>query len=134
MRVEQVRQFSVTSIERAVWYVVATLTGGVCDVVPATIGGRMSGIHFLLSSGRVWFSPKNLAIAILEHTKRTQGTWRNGTGFRNQVVMVGWNDFATIGHQPPDRCREASRVITRIGQAWISSANTIPPIRSYSLF
>ena len=90
-----------TSIESAVWYVVATLTTvGYGDVVPVTYWGRMIGIIFLLSSLGVYGFIIGQIANFMSTLKEHKELGLNGTGFRNHVVMVGWNDFgqSVISH------------------------------------
>jgi voltage-gated potassium channel len=90
-----------TSIESAVWYVVATLTTvGYGDVVPVTYWGRMIGIIFLLSSLGVYGFIIGQIANFMSTLKEHKELGLNGTGFTNHVVMVGWNDFgqSVISH------------------------------------
>jgi len=90
-----------TSIESAVWYVVATLTTvGYGDVVPVTYWGRMIGIVFLLSSLGVYGFIIGQIANFMSTLKEHKELGLNGTGFTNHVVMVGWNDFgqSVISH------------------------------------
>ena len=90
-----------TSIESAVWYVVATLTTvGYGDVVPVTYWGRMLGIIFLLSSLGVYGFIIGQIANFMSTLKENKELGLNGTSFNNHVVMVGWNDFgqSVISH------------------------------------
>jgi voltage-gated potassium channel len=90
-----------TSIESAVWYVVATLTTvGYGDVVPVTYWGRMIGIIFLLSSLGVYGFIIGQIANFMSTLKEHKELGLNGTSFKNHVVMVGWNDFgqSVISH------------------------------------
>ena len=90
-----------TSIESAVWYVVATLTTvGYGDVVPVTYWGRMIGIVFLLSSLGVYGFIIGQIANFMSTLKEHKELGLNGTSFTNHVVMVGWNDFgqSVISH------------------------------------
>ena len=90
-----------TSIESAVWYVVATLTTvGYGDVVPVSYWGRMVGIIFLLSSLGVYGFIIGQIANFMSTLKEHKELGLNGTSFKNHVVMVGWNDFgqSVISH------------------------------------
>ena len=85
---------------RRTLYTVLLLAVGYGDVVPVTYWGRMIGIIFLLSSLGVYGFIIGQIANFMSTLKEHKELGLNGTGFRNHVVMVGWNDFgqSVISH------------------------------------
>ncbi len=89
------------SLQDALWYLVATLTTvGYGDIYPVTYSGRNIGFVFLLSSLGVYGFIIGQIANFMRTIKENRELGLNGTGFKNHVVMIGWNDFgqAVISH------------------------------------
>lgn len=85
----------------ATWYLVETLTTvGYGDALPVTYWGRMIGFIFLLSSLGVYGFIIGQIANFMSTIKEQRELGLNGTGFKNHVVIIGWNDFghSVISH------------------------------------
>jgi len=85
----------------AMWYLVETLTTvGYGDALPVTYWGRMIGFIFLLSSLGVYGFIIGQIANFMSTIKEQRELGLNGTGFKNHVVIIGWNDFghSVISH------------------------------------
>ncbi len=85
----------------AMWYMVETLTTvGYGDALPVTYWGRMIGFIFLLSSLGVYGFIIGQIANFMSTIKEQRELGLNGTGFKNHVVIIGWNEFgqSVISH------------------------------------
>src|SRR5882762_6273021 len=85
----------------AIWYLTETLTTvGYGDALPVTYWGRMIGFVFLLSSLGVYGFIIGQIANFMSTIKEQRELGLNGTGFKNHVVIIGWNDFgqSVISH------------------------------------
>ena len=85
----------------AMWYLVETLTTvGYGDALPVTYWGRMIGFVFLLSSLGVYGFIIGQIANFMSTIKEQRELGLNGTGFKNHVVIIGWNEFgqSVISH------------------------------------
>jgi len=85
----------------AMWYLMETLTTvGYGDALPVTYWGRMIGFVFLLSSLGVYGFIIGQIANFMSTIKEQRELGLNGTGFKNHVVIIGWNDFghSVISH------------------------------------
>ena len=85
----------------SLWFVVATITTvGYGDVVPITYWGRAIGFVVMLSSLGVYGFIIGQIANFMSTLKEQRELGLNGTGFKNHVVIIGWNDFgkSVIGH------------------------------------
>jgi voltage-gated potassium channel len=83
------------------WYLVETLTTvGYGDALPVTYWGRMIGFIFLLSSLGVYGFIIGQIANFMSTIKEQRELGLNGTGFKNHVVIIGWNEFgqSVISH------------------------------------
>lgn len=90
-----------TSWQDGLWYVVATITTvGYGDVIPVTYWGRALGFVVMLSSLGVYGFIIGQIANFMSTLKEQRELGLNGTGFKNHVVIIGWNDFgrSVIGH------------------------------------
>ncbi len=90
-----------TSWQDGLWYVVATITTvGYGDVIPVTYWGRALGFIVMLSSLGVYGFIIGQIANFMSTLKEQRELGLNGTGFKNHVVIIGWNDFgrSVIGH------------------------------------
>lgn len=90
-----------TSWQDGLWYVVATITTvGYGDVIPVTYWGRALGFLVMLSSLGVYGFIIGQIANFMSTLKEQRELGLNGTGFKNHVVIIGWNDFgrAVISH------------------------------------
>src|ERR1700733_8510997 len=91
----------INSLQDAMWYLVETLTTvGYGDALPVTYWGRMIGFVFLLSSLGVYGFIIGQIANFMSTIKEQRELGLNGTGFKNHVVIIGWNDFghSVISH------------------------------------
>ncbi len=90
-----------STTQDAMWYLVETLTTvGYGDVLPVTYWGRMIGFIFLLSSLGVYGFIIGQIANFMSTIKEQRELGLNGTGFKNHVVIIGWNEFgqSVISH------------------------------------
>src|SRR5260221_13639058 len=89
------------TVQDAMWYLVETLTTvGYGDALPLTYWGRMIGFVFLLSSLGVYGFIIGQIANFMSTIKEQRELGLNGTGFKNHVVIIGWNEFgqSVISH------------------------------------
>jgi voltage-gated potassium channel len=89
------------TVQDAMWYLVETLTTvGYGDALPVTYWGRNIGFIFLLSSLGVYGFIIGQIANFMSTIKEQRELGLNGTGFKNHVVIIGWNDFghSVISH------------------------------------
>lgn len=91
----------IISWQDGLWYVVATITTvGYGDVVPVTYWGRALGFVVMLSSLGIYGFIIGQIANFMSTLKEQRELGLNGTGFKDHVVIIGWNDFgrSVIGH------------------------------------
>jgi voltage-gated potassium channel len=79
----------------AVWYSIVTLTTvGYGDNYPVSVGGKIIGYVFVLSSLGILGLLIGKISSVISEIKEHRKLGYKGIGFTNHIVIVGWNRFS----------------------------------------
>lgn len=104
---------SVTSLPRAFWYMMETLTTiGYGDFIPVTPGGKAIGYVFIFSSlGVIGFLISRATNAIFKFMENKKLGYQ-GTDFNDHILIIGWNEFSRMVVEEIDITQKNMAIVT----------------------